>query len=414
MRGYLSFLGANRRWLLGGFALFLFSSFGQTFFVSLFSADIRHSLGLTHGQFGSLFMAATLAGALVMTQLGRVVDRYRAGRLVPALMVALALGAALMGFASHVWVLFLALFLLRLFGQGMMTHTSFTLTGRWFDRERGRATSLATLGLNTGEALLPLAVLAALAVVGWTQVWWLVAALLLVPAWPVSLLMRRERTPADLPGERPAATVRSWTRPQTLRDPFFYLLLAAVAAPALIGNTVFFHQAHLTELRGWAPAVFATAFSVYAVTTVVCNVLGGFLVDRVTALRLVPVYLLPLGVGLAVLALAEGVWGVFVFMLLYGITNGLSLSLFGAVWPEVYGVEHLGAIRSTLVAVLVVVSAAGPGVAGLLIDAGVAYPAQVAALGAYCLLASVAALWFVPRVRVRLSALPETEPRSAP
>ena len=96
MRAYLTFLGTNRRWLLGCFALFLFSSFGQTFFVSLFSTAIRQDLDLTHGQFGSLFMIATLAGALVMTQLGKVVDRHGAGRVVPVLMLMLALGAAMM------------------------------------------------------------------------------------------------------------------------------------------------------------------------------------------------------------------------------------------------------------------------------------------------------------------------------
>lgn len=402
MRAYLTFLGTNRRWLLGCFALFLFSSFGQTFFVSLFSTAIRQDLDLTHGQFGSLFMIATLAGALVMTQLGKVVDRYGAGRVIPVLMLMLALGAAMMALATHVWILFLALFALRLFGQGMMTHTSFTLTGRWFVRDRGRATSVATLGLNSGEAVLPLVVIAALAVVGWKEAWWVVVALLLLLAWPMSALMRRERAPTGLDDDPAVATVRGWTRRQTLRDPYFYLLLTAVAAPALIGNTVFFHQAHLTELRGWEPALFASAFSVYAVTTVVFNLVGGFLVDRLTALRLVPVYLVPLGLGLLVLAAVEGPWSIVVFMLLYGITNGLSLSLFGAVWPEVYGVEHLGSIRSVIVAVLVLASAAGPGVAGLLIDAGVAYPTQVAALGAYCLLASITVAWFVSRIRNRL------------
>lgn len=402
MRAYLTFLGTNRRWLLGCFALFLFSSFGQTFFVSLFSTAIRQDLDLTHGQFGSLFMIATLAGALVMTQLGKVVDRYGAGRVIPVLMLMLALGAAMMALATHVWILFLALFALRLFGQGMMTHTSFTLTGRWFVRDRGRATSVATLGLNSGEAVLPLVVIAVLAVVGWKETWWVVVALLLLLAWPMSALMRRERAPAGVDDDPAVATVRGWTRRQTLRDPYFYLLLTAVAAPALIGNTVFFHQAHLTELRGWEPALFASAFSVYAVTTVVFNLVGGFLVDRLTALRLVPVYLVPLGLGLLVLAAVEGPWSIVVFMLLYGITNGLSLSLFGAVWPEVYGVEHLGSIRSVIVAVLVLASAAGPGVAGLLIDAGVAYPTQIAALGAYCLLASITVAWFVSRIRSRL------------
>ena len=300
------------------------------------------------------------------------------------------------------WILFPALFALRLFGQGMMTHTSFTLTGRWFDRDRGRATSVAALGLNSGEAVLPLVVIATLAVVGWNEAWWVVVALLLLLAWPMSALMSRERAPTGVDNDPTVATVRGWTRRQTLRDPYFYLLLTAMAAPALIGNTVFFHQAHLTELRGWEPALFASAFSVYAVTTVVFNLVGGVLVDRLTALRLVPVYLVPLGLGLLVLAAVEGPWGIVVFMLLYGVTNGLSLSMFGAVWPEVYGVEHLGSIRSVIVAVLVLASAAGPGVAGLLIDAEVAYPTQVAALGAYCLLASIAVAWFVSRIRSRL------------
>lgn len=402
MRAYLSFLATNRRPLLGCFALFLFSAFGQTFFVSLFSADIRQDLDLTHGQFGSLFMLATLAGALTMTQLGKVVDRHGAGKIVPALTLMLALGAAIMALATQVWILFLALFILRLFGQGMMTHTSFTLTGRWFDRERGRATSVATRGLNVGEAVLPLAIVALLAVAGWREAWWIVAALLLLLAWPMSALMGRGRTPTDAVDGRPVTVVRGWTRRQTLRDPYFYLLLAAMAAPALVGNTVFFHQAYLTELRGWSPALFASALSVYAVMTVVFNLVGGVLVDRLTALRLVPFYLVPLALGLLVLAMVEGPWSVVLFMLLYGITNGLSLSLFGAVWPEVYGVEHLGSIRSIIVAVLVLGSAAGPGVTGLLIDAGVGYPAQIMALGTYCLLASATAVWFVSRIRTRL------------
>jgi hypothetical protein len=45
---------------------------------------------------------------------------------------------------------------------------------------------------------------------------------------------------------------------------------------------------------------------------------------------------------------------------LHGVTNGLSQTLFGATWPEIYGTAHLGAIRSTIMAVLVIASAIGP------------------------------------------------------
>ncbi|GAA1440290.1 MFS transporter [Nocardiopsis tropica] len=402
MTGYLRFLHSNRRWLLGGFALFLMSCFGQTFFVSLSAGDIRAEYGLSHGEFGSLFMLATLASALALTQIGSVVDRFGAAGVALGVFAFLAAGAAAMALSSHVAALFVALFLLRLFGQGMMTHTSFTLMGRWFGRERGRATSVATLGLNTGEALLPLAVVALAALVGWRGTWWAAAVLLLVLVWPVSALMSAEREPDPVPEGGRELRARDWTRRQALRDPCFYLVAAAMAAPALIGNTVFFHQVYLVESRGWAPAAFAAAFTVYAVTTVVFNLVGGQLVDRFSAMRLVPVYLLPLGFGLVVLASVAGQWGAFAFMALYGVTNGLSLSLFGAVWPEVYGTAHLGSIRSVVVAVMVFASAAGPGVAGLLIDAGVPYPAQLAALGGYCLAVSAVMARVVPLLRARV------------
>jgi MFS family permease len=401
MPSYPRFLLTERRWLASGFLLFGCSSFGQTFFVSLFSADIRAEHGLSHGAFGSLFMVATLAGALVLTQVGRMVDLLPARTVVLVTVPPLALGAAALASATHVAMLPAALFALRLFGQGLMSHTAFTLTGRWFDRERGRATSVATLGLNTGEAVLPLLVVGVVAVAGWRETWWLVAAGLLVLVWPLAALTARERVPGTGPAAARAARAGGWTRREALRDPSFHLLLSVMAAPALIGNTVFFHQAHLVESRGWGPAVFASAFTVYAALTVVCNLAGGFLVDRFTALRLTPVFLLPLAGGLLVLAAAQGPWSVFAFMALYGVTNGLSLGLFGTVWPEVYGVRHLGSIRSVVVAVLVFASAAGPGVAGLLIDAAVPFPVQVAALGCYCLAASAVAVRVVRAVRAR-------------
>ncbi|RKS09103.1 putative MFS family arabinose efflux permease [Nocardiopsis sp. Huas11] len=401
MPSYPRFLLTERRWLASGFLLFGGSSFGQTFFISLFSADIRAEHGLSHGAFASLFMVATLAGALTLTRIGRMVDVLPARTVVLVTVPLLALGAVAMAWATHPAVLLAALFALRLFGQGLMSHTAFTLTGRWFDRERGRATSVATLGLNTAEAALPLLVVGVVALTGWRETWWLVAAGLMVLLWPLAALTGRDRVPDTGPGARGARTAVGWTRRAALRDPVLHLLLPVMAAPALIGNTVFFHQAHLVESRDWAPALFASAFAVYAALTVVFNLVGGFLVDRFTALRMTPLFLLPLACGLLVLSVAQGPWSVFAFMALYGVTNGLSLGMFGAVWPEVYGVRHLGSIRSVVVAVLVFASAAGPGVAGLLIDAAVPFSAQIAVLGAYCLAASAVAVRVVRAVRTR-------------
>lgn len=68
-------------------------------------------------------------------------------------------------------------------------------------------------------------------------------------------------------------------------------------------------------------------------------------------------------------------------------------------WPEIYGTAHLGAIRSVVVAVMVLASAMGPGITGYLIDAGVDYSLQLALMGVY----SLAAAFLMWRVSRRLT-----------
>ena len=153
----LKFIQSNFRWIAGGFVLTFFSSFGQTYFISSSISEWRAAFDLSHGEFGRLYMFATLASALCLPFIGRMVDYVSAHRMIAFVIPVLA-GATLMaGFASSVLVLTIAIFLLRLFGQGMMTHMALTATGRWFVAARGRAVSLVVLGHQGGEATLPLA-----------------------------------------------------------------------------------------------------------------------------------------------------------------------------------------------------------------------------------------------------------------
>jgi hypothetical protein len=80
---------------------------------------------------------------------------------------------------------------------------------------------------------------------------------------------------------------------------------------------------------------------------------------------------------------------------------GLSSTLFGSLWPEVYGTLHLGAIRSVTVSVMVFATAAGPGVTATLIDRGITVPEQMIWIGFYCLAASVAMALAAARLRRR-------------
>ena len=399
---FLSFLRENARWLAGGFLLTLFSSFGQTFFISLSAADIRADYGLTHGGFGTLYMVATLASALTLPYLGPIVDRFSVRGVALLVIPVLAVAAVSMAFSRHVVHLVVTIYLLRLFGQGMMTHTAFTAMGRWYAAQRGRAVSVVTLGHNAGEALLPLVFVAVAGALGWRGSWLAAAAVLVIVALPaVWVLLAVERVPRSSDPVSHVAPVRDWTRAEVIRDPVFYLLLLGVMAPGFIGTTIFFHQVYLVDLRGWSIEVFASSFTVMAATTVTFALLSGQLIDRFSGVALLPGFLLPLAAACFTLGAFEGQWSAFAFMALLGLSYGFSSTLFGSIWPEIYGVRHLGSIRALTVAIMVFATAMGPGLTGYLIDRGVDYPSQIIAMGSYCLLISFVMLYVSRRVRGR-------------
>ena len=386
---FFRFLLENRRWLGGAFLLTFFSSFGQTFFIGLSSGGIRADYGLSHGEFGLIYMLATLASALTLPLIGKSVDRYSVSTIAAVNILLLALAAATMAVSTSVVLLILTIYALRLLGQGMMTHNALTAMGRWYAAQRGRAISITVIGHQAGEAVLPVLFVLSSVLVGWRGTWLLAAAVLIVVGLPaIVALMRVERRPRSSDGAVARRTTRDWTRAEVLRDPLFWLTCLGVLAPGFIGTTIFFHQIYLVELRGWSPTAFAGYFMVMAATTIVFSLASGQLIDRFTAIRLLPTFLIPLGLSCLVLAFWEAQVAGLLFMMLLGMSYGFSSTLMGAIWPEMYGTRHLGAIRSVVIAILVFATSAGPGLTGMLIDAGVSYPAQIAVMGFYCFAAS--------------------------
>jgi MFS family permease len=334
-------------------------------------------------------MLATLSSALCLPWVGASVDRHAVWRVAAVTVFLLALACTTMALSRSLLLLALTIFVLRLFGQGMMTHIAFTAMGRWYSARRGRAVSIAAIGVTVGEACFPLLFVSFAGVAGWRSTWFMAAGALVFVAAPLILgLMRVERAPRSSDPPPRASHVRNWSRREVVRDPLFYLMLMAVLAPPFIGTTIFFHQVHLVEIRGWSLQLFAASFTVMAAAMIFFAIIAGYLVDRFSALRLLPTYLLPLAAACMVLGAFEQQWSAFVFMLLLGVSYGIATTLLGALWPEMYGIAHLGAIRSAIIAVMVFATAAGPGLTGWLIDFGVSYPLQIKFMGIYCLVAS--------------------------
>jgi sugar phosphate permease len=383
----MDFLRTNLRWLAAGFLLTFASAFGQTWFISLFAGSIKAEYGLTDGAWGSLYTVATLSAAALMFRYGSVADTVPLSRLAPIVAGAFALAALGMAGTGSVWLLGLSVLVLRFCGQGMFSHIAMTAMGRWFVARRGRAVSIASLGHPAGEVVLPILAVLLIAALGWRSTWLVVAAVLVLVVAPMLwLLLRDDRSPQGDAGGTTVAGLsgRHWGRRDAARHWLLPALLPVLLTPGFIGTVVFFHQVHIADVKGWTLVQMAPGYSAFATATVASAFAAGWAADRFGAPRLLSVLLVPLGIGITLIAPASEVVAWWVALGVMGVTQGTASALWGVLLPVAYGTRHLGSIRSLATTITVVSTAIGPGITGLLIDRGVDFPTQSLFMGAWC------------------------------
>jgi MFS family permease len=304
---------------------------------------------------------------------GGLADRFRARLLALAILAIYAGVCVAMARVEGPVMLALVIFGLRFCGQGMMSQIAMTAMGRWFRAERGRAVAIAAMGFSLGEALLPLAGVGLMSLVGWRGAWLAVAGFLLLMMPLVLRLLWDERTPRSWGESAEAAGLdgRHWTRAEALSHPLFWPIAIGVLGPPLIGTSLFFQQARIAEAQGVPLGVIAGAYPLYALSTITASFAMGALIDRYSARSLLPFYQLPMATACLVLALTQAPWTVWLVFVLFGLGQGGASALLGALWPELYGTRHIGAIRGTAVSAMVLSTGLGPGLTGGLLDLGV-------------------------------------------
>ncbi|MEM9212053.1 MAG: MFS transporter [Pseudomonadota bacterium] len=399
----ISFVRANGRWLFAGMNMTFATSFGQTFFISIFAAEIMQHYALSDGEWGALYALGTMVSGFVMIWAGTMTDVFRVRTLAVCLLAGIALCSVAMAFNSSAFLLPLIIFGLRFFGQGMLFHTAFIGMARWFSRNRGKAMSIAGLGFSVGEAFLPLLVVALLSFLAWETIW-LIAAVLCVLFIPlIRRLLAEERQPRDLEDTEvtPGLGHRHWTRPEVVKNWVFWALFPLVIGPSTYGTILFFQQVHLSEVKGWTHASFVALFPIYTATTVVSMLLYGVLIDRFGAMRLIAAVQIPMAIGFGVLSLAETPGMAMIGLIFVALSHGGWSTTSTAFWAELYGTRHLGSIKSAATAIMVLGSALGPAVSGALIDRNISFPMQMPYFSVLILLACGLAGFSVYRARRR-------------
>jgi len=359
--------------ILFGFIFTFFSSFGQSYFLGLFNSSIREALSITHGQFGTIYASATLCSSLLLIWVGKKIDDVNIFKFAFFVTILLSFACFFFSRITSVFLLFIAIFLMRFSGQGMMSHTASTTISRYFTRTRGRALSISWFGLSSAEFIMPVLMVYLLTIIDWQNLWLIFSITVLIVLPIVSFLLiknlnldSREANDED----KKEVEIKQWKRREVIKDYRFYIISSNMLALPWIFTGFAVFQSFIQTSKGWGPYVIAQSFMSYSILSVLTLFLSGFLIDKFTSRKLLIYMNIPLLLSVIVLFFFDTPVTAFVFLGLVGISNGFANILGSSTWAELYGVKYLGSIKALTTALMVFATAFGTALFGYLIDIG--------------------------------------------
>lgn len=396
---YITFVLQERKLLSFGISLTFFSSFGQTFLISLFVPFFLDAFVLSNAGFGTIYSLATLTSAAALPWLGQWIDRIPLRWYSLWVAVGLLTASLIVMVSWHISVLFVGIILLRLAGQGLSGHTAQTTMARFYDGQRGKALSVSSLGYPFGEAILPVIIAGLLTLVHWRVTWGLIAAcigLVLVPL--VYVLIGRDESGKSNPAElhdSEDSTRENYSK--IFSDDRIWYLIPAVLLPPFWITGLFLYQISIASELGWTAGLIATAFISFAIFRILGSIGVGPAIDRFSARILFPFYMLPMMVGIGIPVFFSSNVSAFVYMALMGLTMGIGSNIKSALWAEMFGTSMIGTVRSLFSSFMVFSTALSPFLIGFLLDFQVSIDYVLIAGVISMLVAGLLALRILPR-----------------
>ncbi len=380
-----------------GFIFTFFSSFGQSFFLGLFNSSIRDALSISHGQFGSIYASATLLSSIVLVWIGKKIDDVNILKFASYVIIFLSASCFIFSKISSVIFLFVGIFLMRLAGQGLSSHTATTTISRFFEKNRGRALSTGWLGLSLAEFIMPVLIVFLLTFIEWRDIWVSISILVILVLPAATFILVKEvklDTREETKIEENNKEIKQWKRIEVLKDYRFYIICMTMLAMPWIATGSFVYQSFISSSKEWGPYVIAQSFMAYSILSVITLFISGFLIDKFSSRKLLIYMNVPLFFSTVVLYYFNAPLSSFVFFGLLGVTNGLANVLGSSTWAEIYGVKYIGSIKALTTALMVFATAFGTALFGFLIDIGFSIE-QIAVVSGTYIFGSIILLYLV-------------------
>lgn len=308
--------------------------------------------------------------------LGRLNDRVGPRFIMAISGIFLGVGYLLMSRLTSLWQLYLLYSLLVGIGISGTDVVLLSTIARWFVRLRGRMSGVLKVGTGVGMLVMPLFTNWLITAFGWRTAFFVMGIVVLIPFIGLSQLLVRD--PARR-GLRPdgdgrvtakitQAAEKGFTLRQALKNLQLWLICTAYFLLLVCVFTVLLHIVpHAIDLGippNWATRVLATIGGL----SIVGRIIMGFSSDRIGNKWALTICYSFLCVSLGWLLLANRLWMLFVFAIVYGFAHGGFFVVMSPLIAEFFGTASHGAIFGMMIFVSNIGGAIGPLLAGYVFD----------------------------------------------
>jgi len=355
-----------------GFLLTFFSGFGQTFFISLFADKILNDFELNYSMWGSIYFISTIISALSMILIGSLIDKYNPQKIIFLFFSIYSFACFIMAVNENLLLLTVTIFLLRLCGQGMLSHIALVLTGKYFEKKRGRVVAIVTLGFSLAESLLPIIFVKLMNNFSWKECWLIAGiTLLLFNIFFYIIIKKKDLKKSQKKVnyiEQKGMKNINWRRKDVLKNWVFWVSMPAFISQPAFTTIFFFQQIIFIKEKNWNLESYISLLPIYTSSSLLGLFFGGYIIDEFGIRFLLPYFLFPMSFGLLVSSFGINLLHASFAFFLLGLMQGLGAIIFGSFWPDFYGTRNLGSIRSLASSIMIFSTAVGPLLSGIMLE----------------------------------------------
>jgi MFS family permease len=364
-------------------------SFGSllVFTFSIFLKPLSASFGWSRESISGAFGLAAITVAICSPVLGILLDRLGPRKVILPCMTVYALAFGSLGLLSgSLTQLYVTFAVLGVVGNGTTQMGYSRAVSTWFDKRRGLALALVMAGVGTGAMIFPPLAQWLITHYGWSQTYFLLAAVVLLLGIPLTAMFVREsprREEHSEGRELPGVTVLAG-----ILSSSFWIIVAMLFLSSVAINGAITHLAALLTDRGVSGGTAALAASVMGLTSFLGRLLTGFLLDRFFGPRVGFVLIAVAAGGILLLANAQSAATGMAAAALIGLGLGGEADVTPYLLTRYFGLRSFSTLYGFTWTAYAVAGAVGPIIMGMAFDGTGSYRSLLILLSAVTLVAA--------------------------